>query len=97
MRIKFYVVKYDSSLFACFLTAREDGDTSYELGKKPIQKALEDPRVTKVDSYEFHSFLNELQTCRTFHRSLACEIKRHNSPFVIKLTPNKTEFIDKTW
>lgn len=99
MKIKFYVLHWDSSLFTCFVVSNTTGIKSYLLGTR-TNKVLpkeKDSRVYLLNSYGFYLFLNELDCCPTYHAAVARNARSSNEPFVVKLVPNKLEFIDKTW
>lgn len=97
MKIKFFVLHCDSSLYTCFVTSKDKGGKSYLLGKRTAKTLSDESRVFHINSYGFHLFLNELDCCPTYHHAVAGNIRRSSLPFVIQLIPNKVEFIDKTW
>lgn len=97
MRIKFYVLHCDSTLYTCFVISRNDGINTYLLGKKTSKVLANNSQIHQTNSYGFHLFLNELECCPTYHRAVARNIKKSSDPFVVQLIPNKLEFIDKTW
>ncbi|CRK87635.1 CLUMA_CG001431, isoform A [Clunio marinus] len=96
MKLKFYVLNRDSSLFTCFVIRTDLGVNTYLLGYK-TSKQLETSRIFCLNPYSFHMFLNELNNCPTYHRAVAINIKRSSDPYVIQLVQCKSEFIDKTW
>lgn len=97
MKIKFYVLHCDSSLYTSFVIKDAAGIKSYLLGTRIRKVLLKDSRVYLLNSYGLYIFLNELDCCPTYHTAVARNIKSSNNPFVIQLVPNKLEFIDKTW
>lgn len=97
MKLKFYVLHCDSNLYNCFLITKDNGVTSYLIGKRTSKILHENKRVYQINSYGFHIFLNELKCSPTYHRAVAKNVKSTSSPFVIQLIPNRLEFIDKTW
>lgn len=97
MKIKFFVLHRDSSLFTCFIILRDSGAKTYLLGNKSSKVLPVDSRLYRINSYGFHLFLNELENCPTYHRAVAGNIKSSDSPYVVQLIPNNLEFIDKTW
>lgn len=97
MKIKFYVLHCDSSLYTCFLVSSKNDIKSYYLGKKTTKILAKNSRIHQANSYGFYLFLNELECCPSYHYAVARNIKKLSDPFVIQLMPNNLEFIDKTW
>lgn len=95
MKIKFYVLHCDLSVYTCFLIDKDPKINSY-LIQKSSQKITES-RCFNVTCYGFYYILNELSIKGTFYKSLATFIKSSNLPYVIKIHPNHKEHIDKTW
>lgn len=97
MKIRFYVIHRDSSIYSCFVVIKEEGVNTYLLGKKTIKTLSDESRIHEINSYEFRAFLNELDCCPNYNRAVARNIKSSNTPYVVKLIPNRVEYIDKTW
>jgi hypothetical protein len=93
MKIKFYVLHCDSSLYPCFITSTDDGIRSYLIGQKS-SKILPDSRRFYINSYELFIFLNELENSPTYNKAVARNIKSSSTSYVVELIPNKKEFID---
>lgn len=97
MKIKFYVITGDSNVYSCFLLGVNSRD-NYLLGNKSRENNLnENSRRTSLNAYLFHFFLNEISNCVNFKYRVARNIKSHDSPFIIEIQPNQTEYIDRTW
>lgn len=94
MKVKFYVLHCDSSVYTCFITSNEDGINSYNLGNKTIKK-IDEENIKIMPAFHFHLFLNELECCPQFHQAVARNFKSNR--FVIQITPTKYEYIDRTW
>jgi hypothetical protein len=96
MKIKFYVLSCELQLYQCFLLGKDSSD-KYLIGQKSERQLCKNSRTYQLNSYALHSFLNEIQCCPNYHYCVARNIKCSDSLFVIKLVPNKTEYIDKIW
>lgn len=97
MKIKFYLLHRDLSLYTCFVITTDLGINTYLINKKTNKVLPKNSDIHQINCYAFYLFLNELECCPTSHRAVARNIKRLPVPYVIQLTENKTEFIDKTW
>lgn len=98
MKVKFYVLHSDSSIYTCFITSNDDGINSYKLGNRTAKKIDEEnSKIVKLSGFQFHLFLNELECCPHFHRNVARNFKSTPAKFVIQIIPNKTEVIDREW
>lgn len=96
MKIKFYILSCELQLYQCFLQGKDSSDR-YLIGQKSEKQLCKNSRTYQLSSYGLYSFLNEIQCSPNYHYCVARNIKNSSSPFVIKLIPNKIEYIDKIW
>lgn len=96
MKIKFYVLNHDHNYHTCFIISRDQQDNAYLLDK-PTTDGIHIGNVTKLSSFNFHLFLNELNCCPQFHRTVAWNFKRSENYHVIEIIPNRYEYIDRVW
>ncbi|CAO1383259.1 unnamed protein product [Diamesa hyperborea] len=97
MKVKFYVIREDASMFQCFITNSLVTDEKYLLGNKSSRTLPPNSQTVEVTGIAFHSFLNELNCCENFHKNAANNIKNLEKPFVIQIVGSKKEYIDYTW
>lgn len=97
MKVKFYVIREDASLFQCFITKSLVSDEKYLLGNKSSRILPPNSPTVEVTGIAFHSFLNELNCCENFHIKAASNIKNLDMPFVIQIVAIKKEYIDYAW
>lgn len=97
MKIKFYVLHWDSSLYTCFIVSKDNRMNTCLSANKTTKVLATNSRNHRANSYGFYLFLNEIECCSNFASTVASKVKSSPGPFVIQLIPNKCEFIDKTW
>lgn len=97
MKVKFYVIREDASMFQCFITNNLMTDEKYLLGNKSSRILPPNSKTVQVTGIAFHSFLNELNCCDNFHNNAAINLKKQKMPFVIQIVPIKKEYIDYIW
>lgn len=93
MKIKFYVLNHDGNVYSCYITDRND-ENKCLIGHKSKSK-FHEPNIS-ISKFCFHLFINEINNCDTYRLSAARHFRR-SSPYLIKILPTSSEFLDKVW
>lgn len=97
MRVKFYILNHQQQLYQCFILGRESDEKCIIGATSTKPEVRETLKKFLLNSYGLLMFLNELNHCETYRYWVARNIKSSSDPFLIQLTPNKTEYIDRVW